>query len=231
MAKRTTSSWRSSKKGTWRPGSLRIGCGRRGSRSGGTGGAITGEPPKGKAACSNLRPASPTHEFDVLGIELAGNRPELSGKRRDVAQHCPEMAGASGQDEEVPQSVEPEYSCQQVMPEPHPISWGNIFQGIPLLRTNRMPVRAARSSMRGLPPLGLGGSSGSSGSITSHSSSVRSSLAILSAYPLSSFVRRTKCIGARQASDRFVLRLSLPSSHCPPRKREARASTNPTIGN
>src|SRR5918994_2457532 len=190
MAKRTTYSWRSSQKRIWRPGSLRIGCGRRGSRSGGTGGAITGEPPKGKAACSNLRPASPTHEFDVLGIELAGNRPELSGKRRDVAQHCPEMAGASGQDEEVSQSVEPEYTCQQVMPEPHPISWGNIFQGIPLLRTNRMPVRAARSSMRGLPPLGLGGSSGSSGSITSHSSSVTSFLAIPSAYLLPGFVRR-----------------------------------------
>jgi hypothetical protein len=31
-------------------------------------------------------------------------------------------------------------------------------------------VRAARSSMRGLAPLGLGGSWGSSGSITSHSS-------------------------------------------------------------
>src|SRR5215204_1849292 len=120
---------------------------------------------------------------------------------------------------------------KQVIPEPQPISWGSISQGMPLLRTNNMAVRVARLSMRGLPPLGLGGSSGSSGSITSHSSSVRSSLAILSAYPLSSFVRRTKCIGARQASDRFVLRLSLPSSHCPSRKREARASTNPTIGN
>src|SRR5215204_1483258 len=81
---------------------------------------------------------------------------------------------------------------KQVIPEPQPISWGSISQGMPLLRTNNMAVRVARLSMRGLPPLGLGGSSGSSGSITSHSSSVRSSLAILSAYPLSSFVRRTK---------------------------------------
>jgi hypothetical protein len=30
-----------------------------------------------------------------------------------------------------------------------------------------MPVRAARSSRRGLPPLGLGGSSGKSGSMIS----------------------------------------------------------------
>jgi hypothetical protein len=57
-----------------------------------------------------------------------------------------------------------------------------------------MPVRAARSSIRGLPPLGLGGSSGSSGSITSHSSSLTSFLAILSSYPPPSFVRRTKWV-------------------------------------
>src|SRR5215212_2387809 len=80
---------------------------------------------------------------------------------------------------------------QQVIPEPQPISLGNISQGIPLLSTNRMPPRAARSSMRGLPPWGLGGSSGSSGSITSQSSSVTSSLAIFSPYPLPGFVRRT----------------------------------------
>jgi hypothetical protein len=80
---------------------------------------------------------------------------------------------------------------QQVIPEPQPISLGNISQGIPLLSTNRMPVRAARLSMRGLPPWGLGGSSGSSGSITSHSSSVTSSLAMLSPYPPPGFVRRT----------------------------------------
>src|SRR5215203_2677984 len=52
MAKCTTSSWRSSQKGTWRPGSRLIGCGRRGSRSGGTGGSITGVATEGKTACS-----------------------------------------------------------------------------------------------------------------------------------------------------------------------------------
>src|SRR5215210_7424938 len=81
---------------------------------------------------------------------------------------------------------------QHVMPEPQPISWGSISQGMPVLRTNRIPVRAARASMRGLPPLGLGGSSGKSGSITSHSSSVTSGLAIFSSYPPPGFVRRTK---------------------------------------
>src|SRR5215212_7649684 len=45
---------------------------------------------------------------------------------------------------------------QQVIPEPQPISWGSISQGMPLFSTNSMPVSAARSSTRGLPPLGLG---------------------------------------------------------------------------
>src|SRR4051812_12588774 len=83
------------------------------------------------------------------------------------------------------------------MPDPQPISWGSISQGMPLFSTNKMPVSsAARSSTRGLPPLGLGGSSGNSGSTTSQSSSVTSSLAMVSPYPLHGYVRRTKRRGA-----------------------------------
>ena len=52
---------------------------------------------------------------------------------------------------------------QHVMPEPHPNSCGSISQGIPLRRTNRIPVRQARSGKRGLPPYGLGGAGGSIG--------------------------------------------------------------------
>jgi hypothetical protein len=40
---------------------------------------------------------------------------------------------------------------QQVLPEPHPISFGSICHGRPLRRTNRIPVRAARSGVRGRP--------------------------------------------------------------------------------
>jgi len=40
---------------------------------------------------------------------------------------------------------------QQVTPEPQPISWGSISQGIPLLSTNRMPLNASRWP-RGLRP-------------------------------------------------------------------------------
>jgi hypothetical protein len=46
-----------------------------------------------------------------------------------------------------------------------------------------MPVRAARSSRRGLPPWGLGDSSGKSGSTISQSSSLTNSLAISLTYP------------------------------------------------
>src|SRR5215208_16566 len=81
---------------------------------------------------------------------------------------------------------------QQVIPDPQPISFGSISQGIPLFSTKTMPVRAARSSMRGLPPWGFGGSGGRSGSMVSHSWSVTSSLAIFSCYPLNGFVRLTK---------------------------------------
>ena len=41
---------------------------------------------------------------------------------------------------------------QNVLPEPHPISRGNICHGNPPRSTNRMPLSAARSETRGRPP-------------------------------------------------------------------------------
>jgi hypothetical protein len=41
---------------------------------------------------------------------------------------------------------------QHVIPDPQPSSCGSICQGMPLRRTNRMPVRHARSETRGRPP-------------------------------------------------------------------------------
>ena len=75
---------------------------------------------------------------------------------------------------------------QQVIPEPQPISWGSISHGMPLFSTNRMPVRALRSS-RGLRPgwrnrRGLAG--GSSGSTISHSSSLTKGFAMGYSLPL-----------------------------------------------
>jgi hypothetical protein len=60
---------------------------------------------------------------------------------------------------------------QHVIPDPQPISCGSISHCKPDLSTNTMPVSAALFGMRGLPPFGLGGSGGKSGSIISHNSS------------------------------------------------------------
>jgi hypothetical protein len=69
---------------------------------------------------------------------------------------------------------------QQLMPEPHPISWGKSSQGMPLLSTKRMPVSTLRRS-RGFRPgyfvrRGLDG--GNSGSIRFHSSSSNNGFAM-----------------------------------------------------
>jgi len=69
---------------------------------------------------------------------------------------------------------------QQLMPDPQPISWGRSSQGMPVFRTNRMPVRHWRSPT-GLRPgnrnrRGLG--AGRIGSMTDHNSSVNKGLAI-----------------------------------------------------
>ena len=77
---------------------------------------------------------------------------------------------------------------QQVIPEPQPICGGSISQGIPVISTNRMPVRAARSGIGGRPPLGRGSRGGSNGSIADHNSSETIGLAMsLSLQPLTRF--------------------------------------------
>jgi hypothetical protein len=61
---------------------------------------------------------------------------------------------------------------QQVTPEPQPISWGSISQGMPLRKTKTIPVRQARSSTGGRPRLpGRALCRGSSGATASQSSS------------------------------------------------------------
>jgi hypothetical protein len=60
---------------------------------------------------------------------------------------------------------------QQVIPLPQPVFWGRASQGIGVLRTQRMAVRAWRRDIRGRPPLGLGGAGGREGWSRSHSSS------------------------------------------------------------
>ena len=59
---------------------------------------------------------------------------------------------------------------QQVVPLPQPSSVGKNRHGHPVRKAKTMPPRAARSGMRGRPPLGLGGTVGSKGSMASQRS-------------------------------------------------------------
>jgi len=67
---------------------------------------------------------------------------------------------------------------QQVIPDPQPNSGGSISQGIPLLRTNKMPLRAFRAGTTGLPLRFRGGSGGIKGSKSLQSLSGRNSWGI-----------------------------------------------------
>ena len=62
---------------------------------------------------------------------------------------------------------------QHVLPDPHPISLGSIFQGMPLRSTNRIPVNTARSGIGFRPACWRlrGRRLGNSGSIRVHKSS------------------------------------------------------------
>ena len=82
---------------------------------------------------------------------------------------------------------------QQVMPQPQPISWGRYSHGIPVLSTNRMPVRQARSGVGGRPPLGFGGCGGMCVLMRCHNSSVSSGLVIVMSSMTSGYRFCTKC--------------------------------------
>ncbi len=85
---------------------------------------------------------------------------------------------------------------QQVTPEPQPLSTGRYSHGMPLLSTKRMPVKQARSGTRGWPPLGLGGSGGSSGATMAQSTSGRRGLLMaLDYHAATGFERHSSCMG------------------------------------
>src|SRR5215203_6278960 len=111
---------------------------------------------------------------DLLSPLLADRLPEFGyALDHSISSYCPIRSSKTRcRSRHTPASC---HSCrrrQHVEPDPQPISLGSITQGIPALRMKTMPVSAARLGTRGLPPLGLGGSGGSSGSTISHTSSV-----------------------------------------------------------
>lgn len=73
---------------------------------------------------------------------------------------------------QTPASCQSRSRRQHLMPEPQPISRGSNSYMMPVISANMMPVNQARSGTRGRPPLGLGGSGGSSGATMAHNSSL-----------------------------------------------------------
>ena len=100
---------------------------------------------------------------------------------------------------QMPDSCQSRRRLQHVMPEPQPNSFGNISQGIPLRRTNRMPLRQARSGRRGRPPCGLGFGNGKRGSITSHKPLGTSAAVITVLHD----ARRSDCPSSRSKAERI----------------------------
>jgi len=108
---------------------------------------------------------------------------ELSAAVRDqssLSTACSLLSNIWWMSSHTPASCQSRSRLQHVMPHPHPISLGKSSQGIPVRRTNTMPVSAARFST-GLRPgyrKRRRFAGGRMGSISAHSSSVTISLAM-----------------------------------------------------
>jgi hypothetical protein len=146
-----------SSRGRWRPRGTRPMGYRSGRRRGGTWSrAYRGQP---------VRPG--------LLTPLFARTLKLSTLARDqamLAASPSQFRSVSCRRCQTPASCQSRRRRQQVEPLPQPSSLGNNRQGQPVRRTKTMPSRAARSGIRGRPPLSFAGSSGSKGSIASHRS-------------------------------------------------------------
>lgn len=123
----------------------------------------------------------------ILGVVSmkAGGMPPPSVIRRRLVPSLPRSVGfgpvlsppAYGQGCAVDAGPAPvdRACCPQPAPArdatPQPIPSGNISHWMPVRRTNRIPLSAARSGPRGVPPRGHGGTTGSSGSMINHRAS------------------------------------------------------------
>ena len=112
-----------------------------------------------------------------------------------------------------PQACQWRRRRQHVTPEPQPSSNGSICHGMPVRNTNRMPIRAARAGIRGRPPCGRSGSSGSNGSTIAHSESGMRGLAIPSHQ--SHNPRRTRVLKGALSGSRPLSPL-MPKRGCGP---------------
>jgi hypothetical protein len=123
-------------------------------------------------------PAPPAQPATVLGAAHSDQRLDMPRPQPTPNGGC--LVAAIPEDTVWP----PPARCQSrrrrqhVIPGPHPSSCGSICQGMPLRRTNRMPVRHARSETRGRPPFGRRSGIGKNGSTRSDNGSGSSAAAI-----------------------------------------------------
>ena len=116
---------------------------------------------------------------------FAGTRAESSRARSQSRRSCVPRRSRQcwGRCSPTPARCQSRSRRPQVRPLPPPIAWGRYSQGRPVLSTKSIPLRAARSRMRGRPALGLGGSGGRNGAISCQSRSERSGFATPVLYP------------------------------------------------
>jgi hypothetical protein len=120
------------------------------------------------------RPASVGRVWTCRGTPFLAAMDELSMQARLQSMRSASRSRSSSsrcRRSHTPAACQSRSRRQQVTPDPHPISVGSISHGMPVRSTNRMPVNAARDGTGGRPPLGLGETGGSSGSMISHSDS------------------------------------------------------------
>ena len=101
--------------------------------------------------------------MDALSIEARLQSSSSAAARRSSSTRCSSPS--------TPAACQSRSRRQHVMPVQPNASRGSIAHGMPDRSTNTMPSRAVRSSQRGRPPFGFGGSAGSSGSTAAHNSS------------------------------------------------------------
>lgn len=143
------------------------------------------------AAVGRVRPGLGAPLF--AGTDALSRQARLQSMRSASASFCNSSRCRAAQ---TPAACQSRRRRQQLMPQPQPISWGNISQGMPERSTKRMPVSAARLGTAGRPPLGRGRGCGRSGAASAHSASGTRGLAMRHQRTRPSFVRCSKPVAA-----------------------------------
>ncbi len=140
----------------------------------------------GRGACLFAPPFARTCELSTTALDQSNAPASCSSSRSTWCKRS-----------QTPASFQSRKRRQHVIPDPQPISCGRSSHGMPVLRTNRMPVRACRSGTRLRPGYRYRRSTrGNKGSIRAHNPSLTKGFAMDTVYdnsiPKPLFVRRPK---------------------------------------